>query len=239
MKERLQKIIANAGYCSRRKAEILIKEGRVQVNGQTADLGSKCEVDSLITIDGVPLEINTKKHYLMFNKPKNVICSNYDPQKRLIINDYLPNIKERIYPIGRLDYDATGLLLLTNDGQFANQIMHPRYAMPKTYLVTIKHHLAKEQQNRLLAGVWIESNFKTTASYLQHIHYHQNSDSTSFEITIFEGRNHQIKKMMIAVNCQLLRLKRIKIGSIRLDRRLQTGEYRQLTNFELKKLKKY
>lgn len=154
MKERLQKVISNRGFCSRRRAEFLIQHGRVKIGTEVVKtVGAKVEPNAEIFVDNKAIPPASEKIYLMFNKPRNVICSNYDPAKRKIILNYLTSLKERVYSIGRLDYDTSGLLILTNDGNFANKVMHPRYEIIKTYDLEIAGRISNEQKYKLESGI--------------------------------------------------------------------------------------
>ena len=231
--ERLQKIIANSGYCSRRKAEELIQKGLVFVNGQkVSELGTKVQDNDEIMIDNHVLSVENKEYYLLY-KPKNVITSTSDEKNRKTVVELIKTDK-RIYPVGRLDYDTTGILLLTNDGEFANILMHPSNEIEKVYLAKIDGILTKEELAILRNGVLIDG-FKTSKAKVRIKQYSKTSNQSVIEITIHEGKNHQIKKMFEAVNHKVIKLKREKIGFLTLDG-LKTGEYRQLTIKEVKKI---
>lgn len=235
--ERVQKVIANSGFCSRRRAEKLILAGRVQVNDKVIKiLGTKCAHSAEIKIDNKIINSQKSFLYIMLNKPQNVISSNFDPKHRKILKDYLPEIKTRVYSIGRLDYDASGLILLTNDGRFANMILHPKFEVDKKYQVLIKGPLTEKQKQKLENGIFIEAHFLTSPAVVKVLEYNRIKNETTLNLTIHEGRNHQIKKMMIAINSRVLALKRIKIGSLKLDRNLNPGQYRFLTKKEIHNL---
>ncbi len=154
--ERLQKRIANSGYTSRRKAETLIEEGKVQVNGKTVtELGTKVRPSDEVTVEGIPLE-QEDKLYILFYKPAQVITSVSDDRGRKVVTDYFDDLETRIYPVGRLDYDTSGLLLLTNDGEFTNLMTHPRYKIPKTYVAKIEGYILREQVKQLEKGIQLE-----------------------------------------------------------------------------------
>ncbi|MCR2803056.1 pseudouridine synthase [Paenibacillus soyae] len=233
--ERLQKILAQAGVASRRKCEELILSGSVEVNGEkVTTLGVKADpaVDA-ITVNGKPIK-SEKKLYLMMNKVKGVITSAKDPQGRKIVSDFLPGIKERVYPVGRLDYDTEGLLLLTNDGEFANLLTHPSHHVPKTYLATVKgvpHGSALEQ---LQKGIQLEDGMTAPAEVEYHDVDTEKKEAT-ISITIYEGRNRQVRRMFEAINHKVIRLKRIKFGDLGLQQ-LGRGKYRHLTPQEVKDL---
>ncbi len=233
--ERLQKILAAAGVASRRKCEELITSGAVEVNGVVVkELGTKADpANDIIAVKGKPIA-SEKKIYLMLNKPKGVITSASDPKGRKIVSDFLPGIKERVYPVGRLDYDTEGLLLLTNDGEFANLLTHPSHHVPKTYLATVKgvpHGTALE---KLQNGIKLEDGMTAPAE----VEYHDvdmDSKQSTVQITIYEGRNRQVRRMFEAVGHPVTRLKRIQFGHLGLEN-MQRGKYRHLTVSEIKEL---
>lgn len=230
--ERLQKILAGAGVASRRKCEELILSGKVQVNGETVTtLGTKADpaVDT-ITVDGKTVGVE-KKLYLVFNKPKGVITSASDPQGRKIVTDYLKGINERVYPVGRLDYDTEGLLLLTNDGEFAHLLTHPKHHVPKTYLATVKGVPHGTALDKLKQGIMLEDGMTAPAE----VEYHDlDSDgkSSTITITIHEGRNRQVRRMFDAISHPVIKLKRISFGELFLGN-LKRGLYRHLTKDEI------
>ncbi|MBI1970769.1 rRNA pseudouridine synthase [Candidatus Woesearchaeota archaeon] len=226
MPQRLQKIIANQGYCSRRKAEELIQEGRVLVNGRTATIGESAEFEKdNVIIDGKPL-LQTKKLYIMLNKSKKVVTTLYDPQGRTTVADIL-KLKERVIPIGRLDYMTEGLLLLTNDGDFANRIMHPRYEIKKTYHVTIDKPLRQEDEQKIRNGFSVEG-IKTAPAKIVMLA----KDRTKIAITIHEGRNRIIRNMMAELGYRIYQLERVSIGPLSLGN-LPRGKWRELTEGEI------
>ncbi|MEK3881495.1 pseudouridine synthase [Paenibacillus sp. PL2-23] len=233
--ERLQKILAQAGVASRRKCEELILSGVVEVNGEkVTTLGAKADpAADVITVSGKPIR-SEKKLYLMMNKVKGVITSAKDPQGRKTVTDFLPGIKERVYPVGRLDYDTEGLLLLTNDGEFANLLTHPSHHVPKTYLATVKgvpHGSALEQ---LQKGIQLEDGLTSPAEVEYHDVDTEKNEAT-ITITIYEGRNRQVRRMFEAINHKVIRLKRIKFGDLGLQQ-LPRGKYRHLTPQEVQEL---
>lgn len=224
MKERLQKIIANSGLCSRRKAEDIIRAGNVFVNGSVAEIGDKADIEKdRITVNGRLLSYE-RKRYFMFNKPKGYTTTLKDPyEKKIIIQ--LIRVKERIYPIGRLDKDSEGLLLLTNDGQFANRIMHPKYQINKTYYVKANRPISNEHAKEIERGIVIEG-IKTHRARVKRI------SDRELEITIHEGRNRIVRKMLEALGYALERLVRLAIGQLEM-KDLQSGNYRELTEKEI------
>ncbi len=235
--ERLQKIIANSGYCSRRKAEELIKNGKVLVNGEIiSELGYKVDESSEIVIDGKTLNKDEKVYYIL-NKPRGIISSSNDEKGRKTVIDLI-NTDKRIYPVGRLDYDTTGLILLTNDGELTNLITHPKNKIDKVYVAKIKGYLNPKDLMILKNGVVIDKNFKTSKSKVKLKRYDKKSDTSIVELTIHEGKNHQVKNMFSALGYEVLKLKREKIAFLTLDN-LPSGSYRMLTIKEVKKLYSY
>lgn len=233
--ERLQKIIAQAGIASRRKSEELILSGKVEVNGEVVtELGTKANPDEdIITVNGRPIR-SEKKIYVMLNKPKGVITSASDPEGRKIVSDYLKGIKERVYPVGRLDYDTEGLLLLTNDGEFAHLLTHPKHHVPKTYLATVKgvpHGTALDQ---LRKGIMLDDGM-THPAEVEYKDVDTDKKEAVISITIHEGRNRQVRRMFEAINHPVTRLKRISFGGLLLQN-LKRGLYRHLTKEEINNL---
>ncbi|WP_338968524.1 MULTISPECIES: pseudouridine synthase [unclassified Spiroplasma] len=235
-KERLQKIIAMRGYCSRRKAEQLILAGKVAVNEQIiTELGFKVEVNAKITVNGELLPAEQENIYLAFNKPIGCITSLDDPLGRKTVFDYLQDITVRIYPIGRLDYYTSGLLLLTNDGNFANLIMHPTHGINKVYEVAVKGKITSTTINNLLNGVLIDDDFLAKAVQVKLLRVNSKQQSYMLAITIQDGHNQQIRKMIKAINGKVLALKRVAVGILTLSG-ISEGHYRLLTNNEVKQL---
>lgn len=231
--ERLQKIIASSGYCSRRKAEELIKKGLVFVDGEkVTELGTKVSEKASISINGSVLAKENKEYYLLY-KPVGVVTTTNDEKKRKTVVDLI-NTTKRIYPVGRLDYDTTGVLLLTNDGDFANILMHPSNQIDKVYLAKIDGILGKNELQALRNGVLIDG-FKTAPAKVKIKQYSKSSNISLIEITIHEGKNHQVKKMFEAVNHKVIKLKRESVGFFDL-KGLKAGEYRRLTIKEVKKV---
>lgn len=231
--ERLQKVIANSGYTSRRKAEELILEGKVLVNGQVIkELGYKVDSTSDIVVCGTHITKENKVYYLL-NKPRGYLSSTEDSKGRKVVVDLIDTTL-RIYPVGRLDYDTTGLLLLTNDGEFANLMMHPKNKIDKLYIAKIEGILFKNEIDMLTKGVMIDG-VKTSKSRVRVKKYDKKTNTSIVEIVIHEGRNHQVKKMFEAVNHKVLKLKREQIAFLTLDG-LSSKEYRMLTPKEVKRL---
>lgn len=233
MEQRIQKILAQMGIASRRKAEELIEEGRVTVNGKVAALGMKADpAKDHIKVDGRLLIRPEPKIYLMFNKPVGVVTSLSDPEGRPTIKDFLKGIKYRVFPVGRLDYDSEGLLLITNDGDFAHSVLHPSKKIPKTYVVKVKGIIDEAEMGKLRGGVRLEDGL-TAPAKVKRI---RKADNNSWvEITIYEGRKRQIRRMLENVGYPVIRLKRIAINGIKLGD-LKSGEIRHLTNEEIKRL---
>jgi pseudouridine synthase len=228
--ERLQKLLAHAGIASRRKAEELIVAGRVSVNGHTVtELGSKADlaVDN-VKIDGQRIKAPQHFIYYAFNKPKNVVTTVHDPEGRDTVMHYLKGMRERIYPVGRLDYASEGLLLLTNDGEFANRITSPANHLPKTYLVKANGILTAEQQETFRRGVPIHGK-RTAPARLRVV---KQTVNPWYEVTITEGRQNQIRIMFKHFGFLVEKLKRIKIGFLELGA-LKPGAYRTLTREEV------
>ncbi|MBE6160352.1 MAG: rRNA pseudouridine synthase [Lactobacillales bacterium] len=231
--ERLQKVIANSGYTSRRKAEELISKGLVKVNGVTVyELGVKVNTNDLIEVDGYIIKNENKVYYLL-NKPRGIITSTSDDKGRKTVVDLI-NTNVRIYPVGRLDYDTTGAIILTNDGELANLIMHPKSKIDKVYIAKINGLIGKSQLQRLEKGVFIDGK-KTSKSRARIKNYDKKTDTSIVELTIHEGRNHQVKKMFESLGYDVLKLKRERISFLDVNN-LKSGEYRILNPKEVKKL---
>jgi pseudouridine synthase len=230
--ERLQKILANAGVTSRRKAEELIVAGRVSVNGRTiTELGSKADLAAdEVKVDGQRLKAPTHYVYLAFHKPKNVITTVSDPERRETVMSYFKGFRERIYPVGRLDYASEGLLLLTNDGEFANRVSSPAAHLPKTYLVKVNGILTAEQEENFRRGVPMHGR-RTAPARLKRI---REGVNPWYEVTITEGRQNQIRIMFKHFGFLVEKLKRIKIGFLELSG-LKPGAYRTLTRHEVER----
>ncbi len=235
MEERLQKIISAAGVTSRRAAETLILEGRVRVNGKVVtELGSKADASrDHIKVDGKLINPKQPPTYLMLNKPTGFVTTMSDPEGRPTVQDLLKGVKTRVYPVGRLDYNTEGLLLLTNDGDFAHLITHPRHEFPKTYLAKIKGVLDDRMVEQLEQGMFLADG-KTAPARVRKI---RKEEANSWvEITIYEGRTRQVRRMFDHVGRSVIRLKRNRIGGLPLGD-LPEGEYRHLTPDEVRALK--
>ena len=230
--ERLQKVLAHAGQGSRRVCEGLIAEGRISVNGRTATLGDKADpkVD-VIAIDGERIHVNTDLVYLLFNKPAGVVTTANDPEGRPTVIDYVP-ANPRVFPVGRLDQDTTGLLLLPNDGELANRVTHPRYEIEKTYMVQIRGPVSRKHLHQLLNGVELDDGPAKARKANLKI-----ADQTRslLEIVIAEGRNREVRRMMKAVGLELEQLVRVRIGPIHLGD-IGPGKVRPLNGKEVREL---
>jgi len=232
--ERLQKVIAQTGYCSRRKAEELIKSGKVEVNGKViTEMGVKVNFDDDITIEGNGLSLKEDKVYYIMNKPRGIITSTSDEKSRKTVVDLIEETK-RIYPVGRLDYDTTGVLLLTNDGELTNLLIHPKNNIEKLYIAKIKGIPTKEELLKLSRGVVIDGR-KTSKSKVKLKKINKKNNVSIVEVVIHEGRNHQVKKMFEAIGYEVIKLKREKFAFLDVND-LKSGEYRELSIKEVKKL---
>ena len=234
--DRLQKVLAQAGVCSRRKAEELMLEERVSVNDEViTELGFKVKRGDVICVDGKQVQRENKVYYIMY-KPRSVLCSVSDDRGRTCIVDLIES-EERIFPVGRLDYDTTGLIILTNDGEFANAIAHPRKHIPKKYELTAKGILNKEQIRALESGVVLDDGHKTLPAKVWITNKNMERQWTQLELTITEGRNRQVKRMLLAVGSEVKKLHRAQIGPITI-KDMKPGEYRLMKPFEVEQLKK-
>ena len=233
--ERLQKRIASSGYTSRRKAETLITDGKVKVNGQVVtELGTKVSNSDTVEVEGIKLE-QEDKIYILFNKPAQVITSVSDDRGRKVVTDYFKDIETRIYPVGRLDYDTSGLLLLTNDGEFTNLMTHPRYHIKKKYVAKLKGYLMREEVKALEKGIELEDGF-TQPAQVKGKNQDKDKNTTLVEITISEGRNRQVRRMFEHFGHQVSKLTRIQFGPLDI-KGLNAGEGRVLTPHEVKTIR--
>ncbi|MFY0543004.1 pseudouridine synthase [Brevibacillus sp. H7] len=234
--ERLQKVLAHAGVASRRHCEELIVEGRVQVNGKVVkELGVKVDpaIDRIM-VDGRPIRLEEHVYILLY-KPTGVITSLHDPQGRRVVTDLLKGVKERVYPVGRLDYDTSGLLLLTNDGELANRLAHPSHEIDKVYRAWVKGVPAPEKVRKLAAGIMLEDGM-TAPGQAKLIKTAPKGNKSLLELIIHEGRNRQVRRMCEAIGHPVLTLERVRLGFLSLEG-LRPGEYRPLTSAEVKRLK--
>lgn len=232
--ERLQKVIAHAGIASRRKAEAIIEEGRVRVNGEVVkELGTKVNKKDIVEVDGVPIYQEEPVYYL-FYKPRGVISAVSDDKKRKVVTDYFYEVTERIYPVGRLDYDTSGILLLTNDGDFSQKLAHPKHQVDKVYVAKVKGIADQKNLYPLTKGVVIDGR-KTAKARYQIISTDRKTETSIVELTIHEGRNHQVKNMLQAVGLPVQKLKRERYGDLTLQG-LRPGDYRRLSGKEVSQL---
>lgn len=232
--ERLQKVIANSGYTSRRKAEELIISGHVYVNDELiTELGFKVSGTDVISIDGNILNKDVKKEYYLLNKPREVICSVSDEVKRKTVVDIVKS-EGRIYPVGRLDYDTTGLVILTNDGELANILMHPKNKIYKTYIAKIDGILNEEDFKKIRKDILID-NRKLTIDHFKVKKIDKEKSTSLVEVTIHEGRNHIIRKLFEKLGYNVMKLHRSKLAFLT-DDGIKSGEYRELSLKEVKTL---
>ncbi|MFH1506475.1 MAG: pseudouridine synthase [archaeon] len=222
---RVQKLISNYGYCSRRKAEELIIAGKVKVNGKVISIGDKASEDDKISVDGKIVK-KEKKLYLIFNKPVGCVTALKDPEFMTIMS-YV-KVKERVFPVGRLDFNTSGLLLLTNDGDFSNSIMHPRYEIKKTYLANSYNNITDENIKSLEAGINLSDGKTRPAKIKKH-------SKTSIEITIHEGKQRIVRRMLGALGIKVKTLERIRIGKLELGK-LEPGKYKELSEKDKEKI---
>ena len=231
--ERLAKIISNSGYCSRRKAEELIEKGSVKVNGEVIkEQGVKASYSDLITIFDKPIKNEVKEYYLLY-KPSGVVTTTSDDKKRKTVVDLIDTDK-RIYAVGRLDNDTKGALLLTNDGELTNKLLHPKNKIDKVYIAKVKGIVTNKEAKILEDGVLIDG-IKTSKSKVKIRKIDKVKETTIVEITIHEGRNHQVKKMFSSIGHEVIKLKRESFSFLNV-KNMNAGEYRKLTIKEVKKL---
>lgn len=235
MKERLQKILAHAGICSRRKAEQLIVEGKVKVNGKVVrELGTEADV-SKDRIEALGKVVRPERHrYFLFNKPDRVITSVSDPAGRRTVLQYFPSVRERIFPVGRLDYHSEGLLIMTNDGELDYLLTHPKHGVKKVYEVTVRGRFSRNQADRMERGVKLKDGI-TSPCEIDIINYDKEKNKTVLSMTLHEGKNREIRRMMEAFHYPVFRLVRVKYAFLTLDG-LGRGESRRLTTEEVRKL---
>ncbi len=229
---RINKYLASSGIASRRDSDKLVQDGRVTVNGKVVSLGIEVSDSDKVCVDGKPVSIKKNEYYIL-NKPKGYICSVSDDRGRKTVLDLMPKNIVRIYPVGRLDYDSEGLLILTTDGELAQHLTHPSNNVPKTYLVKVEGRLTESDLNPIRSGIEIDG-YVTKKSKANIVE--TNKDFTKAHITIYEGKNREIRKMFSAIGKEVSLLKRIKIGELSL-KGLDRGEYRKLTNHEVEYLK--
>lgn len=227
---RLQKFMADAGVASRRKCEEIISAGRVRVNGAVALLGSSVNpLFDAVELDGKTLRLEEVRLTVILNKPKGVMCTAADPEGRPTVMDYVKDLPARVYNVGRLDYDSEGLLVMTNDGELAYRLTHPKFQLGKTYSVICDGTLAQAQKAALEQGVMLEDGM-TSPARVEEVHSLKNGN-TAFNITIHEGRNRQVRRMLAAVGHETLALRRVALGPLRLGD-LKSGSHRPLNEAE-------
>ncbi len=226
---RINKYLAASGVASRRECDRLIEEGKVSVNGFRATLGLEVDEDDDVCVNGNKVVLKKNEYYIL-NKPKGYICSVSDDKGRKTVMDLMPQNVGRIYPVGRLDYDSEGLLVMTTDGELAQKLTHPSNEVPKTYLVKIEGTCKENDLNPLRSGIEIEGGY-VTKKCKAHI-VETNKAYTKVHITITEGKNREVRKMFAAIGKEIMLLKRIKIGDLSL-RGLDRGAYRKLTKQEI------
>ncbi|MDO4731596.1 MAG: pseudouridine synthase [Clostridia bacterium] len=234
--ERIQKILSQCGIASRRKAEELILAGRIKVNGHPVKVGDKANVKKdRITLDGKRIVNPNKLVYIMLNKPRGYVSTLNDELDRKCVKDLVKDIGTRVYPIGRLDKDSEGLLLMTNDGEFNNLIIHPSRHVPKIYRVTVRQKVTEQMLAQFNIGIEIDGQ-KTAPADAEIIEQAENR--TVLKITLYEGKNRQIRKMCEYLGLEVARLKRISIGTVKLGM-LKPGKWRNLTDDEIRRLAAY
>jgi 23S rRNA pseudouridine2605 synthase len=227
--ERLNKLLAHAGLGSRRHCEELIATGRVSVDGRVVrELGTKVGPEQRVTVDGQPVRAEREVYWLV-NKPRGYLCTNHDPAGRPLAVELVPHVSQRVYTVGRLDEASEGLLLLTNDGELANRLMHPRFGVEKTYLVQVAGFPTREDLERLLKGVWL-SDGHVRARRVKRLK--TQGESTWLRVVLSEGKNREIRRMLARLGHKVLRLKRVAIGPVQLGA-LGSGKARRLTPEEL------
>ena len=234
MSERIQKIISASGYCSRRAAEKLIKQGRVTVNGRTATLGESAELTDNITINNRPLPQIGKRTYIMLNKPRGYVCTMSDEKGRDTVADLVKTVPARVVPVGRLDYDSEGLLIMTDDGDLTLRLTHPSHLVEKSYLVRVAGKITDDKIRALRELRQIDDEAIRPAEVML---MNSSEESTLLSMTITEGKNRQIRRMCDSVGLSVVRLKRITEGSLKLGS-LQSGQWRYLTDDEVNNLQK-
>jgi len=235
MEERLQKVLAQAGVASRREAEEYITAGRVKVNGKVVkELGTKVGPDAFIMVDGHPVH-RERKLYLLFYKPRGVVTTMKDPEGRKSIADYVKDIPQRVYPVGRLDYNTEGLLLLTNDGELAQAMTHPSHEVNKIYEVTVPGIVPQEKLDLLRIGVKLEDGM-TAPAIVDLVGYDYEKNLTRFNVAIHEGRNRQVRRMCDYIGFPVRYLRRVQMGTLTLDG-LRRGDCRELFNEEIEDLR--
>ena len=236
--ERLQKIIARSGLCSRRDADRMVAEGRVTVGGRVAEIGEKVDPAKVhIKVDGKALKAPETPRYLLLYKPRGVMTTCDDPEERTTVLDIVhPAIRERVYPVGRLDYNSEGLLILTNDGEFAARVAHPRHGIVREYMVKIRGDLSREEYRKLMAGTVIEGR-KVKPVRAQRDSKGRGGTTTWWRVEVSEGRTHEVRELLFRAGHHVQRLRRTAIGPLR-DDSLKPGDFRTLSENEVKTLRR-
>ncbi|QHE52567.1 pseudouridine synthase [Pontibacillus sp. HMF3514] len=235
-RERLQKVIANSGFTSRRKAEELIQDGQVKVNGKVVtELGTKVGPNEKVVVNGIPIEKEEPVYHLLY-KPRGVISSVEDDKGRKTVLDFFPQVTQRIYPVGRLDYDTSGLIILTNDGEFAQSLMHPKHGIDKVYVAKVKGIPTKEELHELKKGIEVDGEF-LKAVHTKILSTDRKKGTAIVQMILHEGKNRQIRRMFEAMGYPVAKLKRERYAFLT-TQGLQPGESRELTPYEVKMLKK-
>lgn len=235
--ERIQKVLSEQGYCSRRAAEQIIREGRVKLNGHPVQLGDKMDISrDVLSVDGerVMLVKKQEMYYILLHKPRGFVTTTSDELGRKTVMDLVTDLPVRVFPVGRLDKDSEGLLLLTNDGSFANLMMHPSHGVSKLYRVTVHPRATEEQVVQLSEGVVLDDGVKTMPAVVKVVT--DEPERTVLEMTIKEGKNREIRRMCEAVGLEVARLRRVALGSVKLGM-LAPGQYRQLSKSEVEALR--
>lgn len=233
--ERLQKVLAHAGVASRRQAEKMIAAGRVRVNGELImEQGVKVGPKDAVEVDGQPIHKEAPQYFL-FNKPTGVISAVRDDRNRPVVCDYFPEVEERIYPVGRLDYNTSGALIMTNDGEFAHLLMHPKFSIPKTYMVKVNGLVSDSDIKKLARGVPVLGR-ETAPAKAKLVKQDAGKGISVVALTLFEGRNRQVRRMIEAIGYEVNKLRRCQYGHLTVDN-MPLGSYRVLTKGEVKRLK--
>ncbi len=233
--ERLQKVMAHAGVASRRSAETLILEGKVKINGKVVrELGTRVGVNDKVEVNGIQIEKEEPVYHVMY-KPRGVLSTVNDDKGRKTITDFFFHIKERVYPIGRLDYNTSGLLIVTNDGEFANLLMHPKFQIDKTYVAKVEGIPKREHIRLLEKGILLEDG-KTAPAKAKLLSSDDKKRTSIIELTIHEGRNRQVRRMLEAIHCPVIKLKREQYGFLTLGN-MKPGDTRELSPKEVKQLR--
>jgi 23S rRNA pseudouridine2605 synthase len=231
--DRLNKYLAHAGVGSRRHCDDLILAGRVSIDGQTVrELGTRVAPGQKVTVDGEPVR-GERQVYWLVNKPRGYLCTNHDPARRPLVIDLVPHVDQRVYTVGRLDEDSEGLLLLTNDGELAHRLMHPRFGVEKTYLVQVAGSPTRDDLHQLLQGVWL-SDGHVKAKHIKRVK--SQGDSSWLRIILSEGKNREIRRMLARLEHKVMRLRRIALGPVELGS-LSKGKSRRLSGPELEALR--